>query len=182
MKHMRKALSLFLALAMIICFAVPAFAADTDTATVTVYVTTGMFTPGGYDPDHGTFLEQEFRNQETLSDHLFNGCEAAELDGVTIAAMFEFTRPVYGKEANYSENANVLDAIICALMANGLEATGGWDSVNVPNGGYVHSVTPGGIPTGGATTETINGVEYTKYYGNGWRVYYPGAVWHILQH
>ena len=62
--------------------------------------------------------------------------------------MFEFTRPVYGKEANYSENANVLDAIICALMANGLEATGGWDSVNVPNGGYVHSVTPGGIPTG----------------------------------
>ena len=87
MKHMRKALSLFLALAMIICFAVPAFAADTDTATVTVYVTTGMFTPGGYDPDHGTFLEQEFRNQETLSDHLFNGCEAAELDGVTIAAM-----------------------------------------------------------------------------------------------
>ena len=33
MKHMRKALSLFLALAMIICFAVPAFAADTDTAT-----------------------------------------------------------------------------------------------------------------------------------------------------
>ena len=78
MKHMRKALSLFLALAMIICFAVPAFAADTDTATVTVYVTTGMFTPGGYDPDHGTFLEQEFRNQETLSDHLFNGCEAAE--------------------------------------------------------------------------------------------------------
>lgn len=33
-----------------------------------------------------------------------------ELDGVTIAAMFEFTRPVYGKEANYSENANVLDA------------------------------------------------------------------------
>lgn len=63
MKHMRKALSLFLALAMIICFAVPAFAADTDTATVTVYVTTGMFTPGGYDPDHGTFLEQEFRNQ-----------------------------------------------------------------------------------------------------------------------
>ena len=143
MKHMRKALSLFLALAMIICFAVPAFAADTDTATVTVYVTTGMFTPGGYDPDHGTFLEQEFRNQETLSDHLFNGCEAAELDGVTIAAMFEFTRPVYGKEANYSENANVLDAIICALMANGLEATGGWDSVNVPNGGYVHSVTPG---------------------------------------
>lgn len=170
MKHMRKALSLFLALAMIICFAVPAFAADTDTATVTVYVTTGMFTPGGYDPDHGTFLEQEFRNQETLSDHLFNGCEAAELDGVTIAAMFEFTRPVYGKEANYSENANVLDAIICALMANGLEATGGWDSVNVPNGGYVHSVTPGGIPTGGATTETINGVEYTKYYGNGWRI------------
>ena len=109
MKHMRKALSLFLALAMIICFAVPAFAADTDTATVTVYVTTGMFTPGGYDPDHGTFLEQEFRNQETLSDHLFNGCEAAELDGVTIAAMFEFTRPVYGKEANYSENANRAD-------------------------------------------------------------------------
>ena len=64
MKHMRKALSLFLALAMIICFAVPAFAADTDTATVTVYVTTGMFTPGGYDPDHGTFLEQEFRTKK----------------------------------------------------------------------------------------------------------------------
>ncbi|MDY4598259.1 MAG: hypothetical protein SPC78_01295 [Candidatus Faecousia sp.] len=43
MKHMRKALSLFLALALVICFTVPAFAASTDNATVTVYVTQGIF-------------------------------------------------------------------------------------------------------------------------------------------
>ena len=170
MKHMRKALSLLLVLAMVVCFAVPAFAADTDTATVTVYVTTGMFTEGGYDPDHGTFLEQEFRDGESLDTHLFNGFEAVPLDGATIAALFDTIRPVYGKEANYSENVNVLDAIICALQANGFDCNGGWDSVNNPNGGYVHSVTPGGIPTGGMTTENINGVKYNKYYGTGWRI------------
>ena len=66
MKHVRKALSLLLVLAMVVCFAVPAMAAGTDEAVVTVYVTTDMFTEGGYDPDHGTFLEQEFRDGESL--------------------------------------------------------------------------------------------------------------------
>ena len=43
MKHMRKALSLFLALAMIICFAVPAFAADTDKLSGACYFRKRMF-------------------------------------------------------------------------------------------------------------------------------------------
>ena len=37
MKHMRKALSLLLVLAMVVCFAVPAFAASPEGATVLVH-------------------------------------------------------------------------------------------------------------------------------------------------
>ncbi len=170
MKYMRKAFSLVLVLVLVVSLGVPVFAASTDNAKVTVYVTTGMFTSGGYDSAHGTFLDQEYKNQENLSSHLFHGYEVVELDGVTISALFDSIRPVYSQTAGFSENVNVLDAIVCALQANGFDCAGGWDNTAMQPGGYVHSVTPGGIPTGGATTENIDGVTYNKYYGTGWRI------------
>lgn len=176
MKHMKKAFSLIMALVMVICLAVPAFAASTDEATVTVYVTTGMFTEGGYDPDHGTFKTQEFKDSENLDKHLFDGMEPLVLDAATVSALlfsedgYVGIREVYSAPATLSSDVNVLDAIICALQLNGYECEGGWDSVSTYPGGYVHSVTPNGIPTGGSTKATIDGVEYTKYYGTGWRI------------
>lgn len=60
MKHMRKALSLLLVLAMVVCFAVPAFAASPEGATVTVYITEDLFTKGGIDTATGKKIDQEY--------------------------------------------------------------------------------------------------------------------------
>ena len=83
MKHMRKALSLFLALALVICFTVPAFAASTDNATVTVYVTQGMFSKGGLD-SNGNIVAQEFLGGNPAS-YLAAGYEAYPVDGLSIS-------------------------------------------------------------------------------------------------
>lgn len=170
MKHMKKAFSLIMALVMVICLAVPAFAASTDNATVTVYVTTGMFTEGGYDEVSGQFVKQQYRAEENPADHLFNGYSVVTTDGKRIAENLSTIRAVYSAPDTLSSDVNVLDAIIYALQAKGFTCFGGWDSYTKPNGGYVYSVTPGGVPESDMEDATIGGVDYTKYFGTGWQI------------
>lgn len=56
MKTARRLFSLALVLVMVLSLSVTAFATS-DAPTVTVYVTRGMYTAGGFDPDHG-FIDQ----------------------------------------------------------------------------------------------------------------------------
>ena len=52
MKTARRLFSLALVLVMVLSLSVTAFATS-DAPTVTVYITRGMYTAGGFDPDHG---------------------------------------------------------------------------------------------------------------------------------
>lgn len=174
MKHMRKALSLFLALAMVVCFAVPAFAASTDNATVTVYVTQGMFSEGGVD-GNGNIVAQEFLGGNP-SSHLVADYEAYPVDGLTISDDLQGYRSVYGAPSNLSDDVNVLDAIVFSLALNGISCSGGWSDYTGPNGdwatgGYIHSVDGfDGTVTVTENALTIDGVNYDRYQGHGWQV------------
>ena len=55
------------------------------------------------------------------------------------------------------------------MTKNNYSYTGGWDTWNTPNGGYISSVA--GF-TGESKTEEveINNVLYTKYSGSGWNI------------
>lgn len=61
----KRLLSLIMAVMMVVVLVVPAAAATTDTTsdgTVTVYVTYGMFTKGGYDTDAKAPKAQEYNS------------------------------------------------------------------------------------------------------------------------
>lgn len=171
MKHKRKALSLLLVLAMVVCFAVPAMAASPENVTVTVYVTTGMFTSGGYDEATNTFTSQEFRQSERPAAHLFDNYKMKRISTANVdATALASYRAVYSP-VGLTNDMNVLDAIIAALKANGYTCAGGWDTYNTPNGGYISSVSPNGVPTSNTpTTRTIGNVTYTVYSGTGWQI------------
>lgn len=167
MKHMRKAFSLILAFVMIVSLSVPAFAASTDDAVVTVYVTTGMFTPGGIDAS-GNEVKQTY-NGGNPGANLIDDYEAFPADGLSIGALLEDCRDVYGAPSTLSDDVNVLDAIIFSLAANGFSCSGGWDTYSQPNGGYISDVA--GYPsTCNVSSVAINGVSYTKYSGMGWNI------------
>ena len=164
MKHMRKALSLLLVLAMVVCFAVPAMAASPEGATVTVYITRGKFTKGGID-SNGNQIPQAYIGGVPTSyvkkyEVKPSAITAAELAGY---------RASYKNPDTTSTTVNVLDAIACALTKNNYSYTGGWDTWNTPNGGYISSVA--GF-TGESKTEEVevNNVLYTKYSGSGWNI------------
>ena len=186
MKHMRKALSLFLALALVICFTVPAFAASTDNATVTVYVTQGMFSKGGLD-SNGNIVAQEFLGGNPAS-YLAAGYEAYPVDGLSISDDLQRYRSAYGAPSSLSNDVNVLDAIVFSLALNGISCSGGWSDYTGPNGdwatgGYIHSVD--GFDATVTVTEnalTINGVNYDRYDGSGWQVVakYPNGSFEPL--
>ena len=148
----KRLLSLIMAVMMVVVLVVPAAAATTDTnepATVTVYITEGLFDEGGFangaprqqayikdgEPDASDWMTQLPFDEEFTP---------MVLDSDTIAALMD--RSLYSAPDSYTEenpNPNVLDAIIVALMLNGYtDIAGGWDTINTPNGGYIHTVAP----------------------------------------
>ena len=159
---------------MVVCFAVPAFAASTDNATVTVYVTQGMFSEGGVD-GNGNIVAQEFLGGNP-SSHLVADYEAYPVDGLTISDDLQGYRSVYGAPSNLSDDVNVLDAIVFSLALNGISCSGGWSDYTGPNGdwatgGYIHSVDGfDGTVTVTENALTIDGVNYDRYQGHGWQV------------
>ena len=164
MKHMRKALSLLLVLAMFVCFAVPAMAASPEGATVTVYITRDMFTKGGID-SNGNQIPQAYIGGVPASYVKKYEVKPSE---ITAAKLAEY-RASYKNPDTTSTTVNVLDAIACALTENNLTYTGGWDTYNTPNGGYISSVS-GFSGESASARVRVNGTWYMKYSGSGWNI------------
>lgn len=164
MKHMRKALSLLLVLAMVVCFAVPAMAASPEGATVTVYITTDMFTKGGID-DNGNQVLQAYKGGVPTDYVKMVEVKPSE---ITATELVQY-RNSYSNPDITSTTVNVLDAIACALTKSNLTYTGGWDDWNDPEGGYINSV-QGFVGNSGSEKVVVNNTTYTKYYGSGWNI------------
>lgn len=164
MKHMRKALSLLLVLAMVVCFAVPAMAASPEGATVTVYITRDKFTKGGID-SNGNQIPQAYIGGVPTSYVKKVEVKPSEITASELAQY----RNSYSNPNTTSTTVNVLDAIACALTKSNLAYTGGWDTYNTPNGGYISSVS--GFSGESKSEEVeVNNVLYTKYSGSGWNI------------
>lgn len=164
MKHMRKALSLLLVLAMVVCFAVPAMAASPEGATVTVYITRDKFTKGGID-SNGKQIPQAYIGGVPTSYVKKVEVKPSEITASELAQY----RNSYSNPNTTSTTVNVLDAIACALTKSNLAYTGGWDTYNTPNGGYISSVS--GFSGESKSEEVeVNNVLYTKYSGSGWNI------------
>ena len=107
---MRKALSLLLVLAMVVCFAVPAMAASPEGATVTVYITRDMFTKGGID-SNGNQIPQAYIGGVPTS---YVKKVEVEPSKITASELAQY-RNSYSNPDTTSTTVNVLDAIACAL-------------------------------------------------------------------
>lgn len=186
MKTSKKIISMILCLVMLCSIMSIAAFADSDDPEVTVYVTTGMYTIGGYDYTNHTPVRQTLKNLDP-EDNPFSYYEVIPVDYWSIESCLEMCHEVY--DENYAGDVNVLDAIIFSLMMNGFDCYGGWDNCinrpqNVP-GGYVHDVLPNGSGsvTVGSETDSVTGVTYATYLGKGWRVAikYPGETYFDIE-
>ena len=170
MKHMRKALSLLLVLAMVVCFAVPALAASPEGATVTVYITKDLFTKGGIDSSTGNKIDQEYIGGIPTS---YIKKVEVDISGISTTELKALKASYNNPDAETQTTVNVLDAIAYALSDTksgaALGYTGGWDTWNTPNGGYISSV-DGYTGTPKVTEEEIGDTLYTKYSGSGWNI------------
>ena len=172
MRNFKKALSLCLVLVMLCSvMSISAFASNDDPY-VTVYITEGMFTEGGYDDNAGEPIIQTFMVGEDPSDYLMSGYTAISFNRSDINTTT--TRAYYN--SSLTGSANVLDAIIHALRSKTQTPVCYWDTWNSPNGGYVYSFSPDGIPeTYDTEQDTKNGVLYDVYSGTGLKVAFTQA-------
>lgn len=184
----KRLLSLIMAVMMVVVLVVPAAAATTDTTsggTVTVYVTYGMFTKGGYDTAAKAPKAQEYNSTAAPTSDNINAnfyINAYTLSISDIEANYmETTQGLYGvpdTSVSYFKSPNLVDAILAAFFENGIDITdtdvvsAGWDDHPVRGnpGGYIHSVSPD-VPTFNETEQkTMDGVVYNVYSGNGWNI------------
>ncbi len=184
----KRLLSLIMAVMMVVVLVVPAAAATTDTTsngTVTVYVTYGMFTKGGYDTVAKAPKAQEYNSDAAPTSDKINAnfyINAYTLSISDIEANYmETTQGLYGvpdTSVSYFKSPNLVDAILAAFFENGIDITdtdvvsAGWDDHPVRGnpGGYIHSVSPD-VPTFNETEQkTMDGVVYNVYSGNGWNI------------
>lgn len=173
MKRMRKLLSLVLALVMLCGFmSVNTFASSTE-ATVTVYVTTGMFSPGGYDFDEGKAVLQEYLGGTPTADNYFSTTLGKqEIKISDISTHVTAARACYAAPSTFTGNPNVLDAIYTALAMQSRTPFGGWDAYNSPNGGYLSGFGSDGYATYNTPDEyeAADGTTYDVYTGTGWQI------------
>lgn len=184
----KRLLSLIMAVMMVVVLVVPAAAATTDTTsggTVTVYVTYGMFTKGGYDTAKKAPAKQAYNSDAAPTSDKINAnfyINAYTLSISDIEANYmETTQGLYGvpdTSVSYFKSPNLVDAILAAFFENGIDITdtdvvsAGWDDHPVRGnpGGYIHSVSPD-VPTFNETEQkTMDGVVYNVYSGNGWNI------------
>lgn len=184
----KRLLSLIMAVMMVVVLVVPAAAATTDTTsdgTVTVYVTYGMFTKGGYDTVAKAPKAQEYNSNAAPTSNDINAnfyINAYTLSINTIKTDYmATTQGLYGvpdTSVSYFKTPNLVDAILAAFFENGIDITdpnvvsAGWDDHPVRGnpGGYIHSVSPD-VPKYNKTIQrTVDGVLYNIYSGNGWNI------------
>lgn len=184
----KRLLSLIMAVMMVVVLVVPAAAATTDTTsggTVTVYVTYGMFTKGGYDTVAKAPKAQEYNSNAAPTSDDINAnfyINAYTLSINTIKTDYmATTQGLYGvpdTSVSYFKTPNLVDAILAAFFENGIDITdpnvvsAGWDDHPVRGnpGGYIHSVSPD-VPKYNETIQrTVDGVLYNIYSGNGWNI------------
>ncbi len=173
MKRMRKLLTLTLVLAMF-CGLMSAntFASDTE-PTVTVYVTTGMFTPGGYDFDEGEAILQEYVGGTPTSANYFSTTLGKqEIKISDINTYITTARACYEAPSTFTGNPNVLDAIYTALVMQNRTPFGGWDIYTAPNGGYISGFASDGYASYDTPGEyeAADGTTYDVYTGTGWQI------------
>lgn len=167
---MKKRILSMVLVVLLLCsmLSISAFASPAD-PTVTVYITTGMFTQGGY--ANGAPVIQTYKTNENPANHLMSGYTAITFNMSSINTTS--TRAFYN--SSLTGPANVLDAIIHAVQVAGQTPSCGWDGSWYPYGGYINSFSPDGVPTyntpysdpkveGGVT------VNYTVYSGTGLKV------------
>lgn len=121
----KRLLSLIMAVMMVVVLVVPAAAATTDTAsdgTVTVYVTYGMFTEGGYDTDAKAPKAQEYNSDAAPTSDKINAnfyINAYTLSISTIKTDYmATTQGLYGvpdTSVSYFKTPNLVDAILAAF-------------------------------------------------------------------
>lgn len=184
----KRLLSLIMVVMMVVVLVVPAAAATTDTTsggTVTVYVTYGMFTKGGYDTVAKAPKAQEYNSNAAPTSNDINAnfyINAYTLSINTIKTDYmATTQGLYGvpdTSVSYFKTPNLVDAILAAFFENGIDITdpnvvsAGWDDHPVRGnpGGYIHSVSPD-VPKYNETIQrTVDGVLYNIYSGNGWNI------------
>ena len=184
----KRLLSLIMAVMMVVVLVVPAAAATTDTTsdgTVTVYVTYGMFTKGGYDTDAKAPKAQEYNSTGLPTSDKINAnfyINAYTLSISTIKTDYmETTQGLYGvpdTSVSYFKTPNLVDAILAAFFENGIDITdpnvvsAGWDDHPVVGnpGGYIHSVSPDVPKYNKTIKQTVDGVLYNIYSGSGWNI------------
>ena len=170
----KRLLSLIMAVMMVVVLVVPAAAATTDTTsngTVTVYVTYGMFTKGGYDTVAKAPKAQEYNSDAAPTSDKINAnfyINAYTLSISDIEANYmETTQSLYGaptEKPDYFKEPNLLDAILAAFFENGIDIT---DSDTVYTG---WDVAPQYPVYNGTTQKTMDGVQYNVYSGEGWNI------------
>lgn len=184
----KRLLSLIMAVMMVVVLVVPAAAATTDTTsggTVTVYVTYGMFTEGGYDTVAKAPKAQEYNStglptSDNINSNFYINAYTLSINTIKTDYM-ETTQGLYGvpdTSVSYFKTPNLVDAILAAFFENGIDITdpnvvsAGWDDHPVRGnpGGYIHSVSPD-VPKYNETIQrTVDGVLYNIYSGNGWNI------------
>ena len=171
-KTSRKVLSVVLAVMLLCSIMSISVFADNDPS-VTVYITTGMFTEGGYNTTTNR-PELQHYNSSTVpgSGNYFNstiGKQIIKISDINVST----TKGYYGNPSvsDLEASPNVLDAIIFALTNKGYTPVGGWDSWG--DGGYISYFTPDGSTyynPNNPTQVTKNGVTYYVYTGTGWQI------------
>lgn len=184
----KRLLSLIMAVMMVVVLVVPAAAATTDTTsggTVTVYVTYGMFTKGGYDTAKKAPAKQAYNSDAAPTSDKIDAnfyINAYTLSISTIETDYmATTQGIYGvpdTSVSYFKTPNLVDAILATFFENGIDITdtnvvnAGWDSKPVAGnpGGYIHGVSPEYTTVKIQKGVVVDGVSYTVYTGNGWNI------------
>ena len=184
----KRLLSLIMAVMMVVVLVVPAAAATTDTTsggTVTVYVTYGMFTEGGYNTAKKAPAKQAYNSTGLPTSDKINSnfyINAYTLSISTIETDYmATTQGLYGvpdTSVSYFKSPNLVDAILAAFVEKDIDITdpnvvsAGWDDHPVRGnpGGYINYVAPQYPVYNDTTQETVDGVQYNVYSGEGWNI------------
>lgn len=183
----KRLLSLIMAVMMVVVLVVrPQRTTDTTSdGTVTVYVTYGMFTEGGYDTAKKAPAKQAYNSDaaptsDNINSNFYINAYTLSINTIKTDYMAT-TQGVYGvpdTSVSYFKSPNLVDAILAAFFENGIDITDpntvytGWDDHPVRGnpGGYINYVAPQYPVYNDTTKETMDGVQYNVYSGEGWNI------------